>query len=294
MEVVTLETIDGYTLVLSNTVAQKVFSIVGLGKPPIDIKTSTAYDVDGSIVSRIRYNHRILSIGMADKLESPEILQEYYNRILDFLRHTRGGPIKIYYRLGEKTWFIYAYLQEMPGNLRDVDNASCVQKLVLTFLCYDPIWYGEFIEVEAEILPLQQWVYPAAYANYYGGANLSGNFDINYEGTYKTWPVLSVVGPATGIYIKNNTTGYFFGLDRINLLDGEELTAILGPYGVTLETDYDYYGNMVENAEPAYTTINPSGLDVPDGINNITINLSGIGTSSEIKMSYYERFEGIL
>lgn len=294
-----LESADGEKFQLQEGHLKFVGSLAGFGMPPINHITKAGYQQDGETLVSTRYGPRSMTILHQAGNCSREAFYDRNLKLIDFLRHTRGGEMifRFYSLVGLR--FLYVALNDLgetptASDFKGALNLSA-QNQVIDFFCADPVWYGDLHTYQGVRDIDQEWSYEAAYPNYYGyDANDVSLSNLVYAGTYKSYPTIVVTGPATSIVFNNQTTGYKIALVLV-LPTGVTLTIRPTANGLYMESTngVDYTQYLTDDSSPIYAAIMPDSVDVPGGVNNISLSVGGTDLNTEVTLSYYDRYEGL-
>lgn len=134
-------------------------------------------------------------------------------------------------------------------------EASAVSALVVPFSVPDDVWVG-------------------------GSTQVSGTVD--YEGSWRCWPVISIRGPYQRMRVDNLTTGISFTLG-VEVSAGQSVVIDLTPGAQSITVggqaawDHIAEGNIVDwYLQPGENAINASG--------------SGLSTSTQVELVYHTRY----
>jgi hypothetical protein len=140
-----------------------------------------------------------------------------------------------------------------------------------------------------------QTLVPVTVPTFVGGSSLDQTTTIEYDGTYRSYPVIYIYGPITNPKIVNDTTA--------NKIDFTGITIANGDY-YTIDLRFGRKA-VYKNGNPADNRINEVTLDstlatfaieakpvAVDGDNTIHVTGSGITGVSQVLMQLYRRFDG--
>jgi hypothetical protein len=108
-----------------------------------------------------------------------------------------------------------------------------------------------------------------------------------YDGTWLTYPVITAIGPITGLVITNNTTGQVITTTGA-IAAGRTYTYDLR-YGK--KTVYDDLGN--NQIATIAASSNLASWAIVTGVNSISIGASASSSPAAVSITYYTRFVGI-
>lgn len=127
----------------------------------------------------------------------------------------------------------------------------------------------------------------------FGTSTISTTSLITYNGSAETYPIITAVGPITGLTITNNTTGDIIAFTG-SIAAGRTYTINL-QYGYKTVIDdlgANRYGEVTAASTLATWNIS-ADPEAPGGVNTITIAGTGATSTSAVTLQYYTRYDGI-
>lgn len=210
-----LETGDGETFVIDDPWFFPVYG--GYGAPPINYETRRGYRQHG--VTEIDFflqprtiTIEIYRVGVKDRAYYWQIR----NELLDFLRPNRGPlTLTLVQAGGTQRSIIVRPDPGPPYAARPVNENNWDISEPLTFVAFDPAFFDPIaIEFDPVASEDENLVFPITFPILFG---VSGTFfttgNLNYAGTWKTYPIITLVGPYSTVEITNSLTGVVFGLN---------------------------------------------------------------------------------
>ena len=181
------------------------------------------------------------------------------------------------------------YLSEgLEGSYDAGEDSSAGQKLVLSFLCPDPWWYGDekgFVQkVEAGRKPFITSFDGAATIPFFpvvlASSTVAGAYQLEVSGDAPAWPVWEIVGPGEDLLIESVDTG--------------EQIFIEGEFGevVTIDTRAgDIYSASFAQGE-LWNRVSIESVLFPlqPGNNSIRMTMVNARPDSEVRLRYREVF----
>jgi hypothetical protein len=125
------------------------------------------------------------------------------------------------------------------------------------------------------------------YPRTYGTANINATTSFTYDGTWLAYPVITALGPITGLVITNNTTGQIISTSG-SIGAGRTFTYDLR-YGK--KTVYDDLG--VNQIATVGASSNLATWAIVVGTNSISIAASSSAAPAAVSIVYNTRFVGI-
>ena len=162
-------------------------------------------------------------------------------------------------------------------------------RAVIQLRADDPTWYDatpHSIAGSAGIAGTAT-AYPVIYPRTYGTANINATTSFTYDGTWLAYPVITALGPITGLVITNNTTGQVISTAG-SISAGRTFTYDLR-YGK--KTVYDDLG--VNQIATVSASSNLATWAIVVGTNSISIAASASASPAAVSIVYNTRFVGI-
>lgn len=265
------------------------------GLAPLHLITSRSPVQQGDTTLDFRLDPRIIQIPLLVECFS---LQEQYdarNMLLQMFKPSnKDGTLVVEYPDGRQRYITTRVLGGLDFNM-DTQAGHSI-RTVVKLRCSDPTWYDPN-QVTLPIVTISgtPTVYPKIYPTTYGTSAFGGSYDIYYDGTWLSYPIITVTGPVTNFSITNTSKN-----QNITLVSGTTITAgnqlrfdlRYGYKTVTDQNGVNKIGLIDSSSELAQFAIYPQP-DVADGINNILVTGTGTTTASSVYLSYYNRYVGI-
>lgn len=157
------------------------------------------------------------------------------------------------------------------------------QNAVLVFIAGDPYWYDESDIVDtytSDAVPLT-W-FPFFPLRLGGGETFSAPIIFN-AGDVAAWPVWTINGPGSELYLRNLTTGKILHLVT-TLAAGDTVTIDTRP-GVKTVTRGDGL-NLFPNLDPTALALWP----LERGTNSVSVEFAGTTGASSVQLNYKQRY----
>lgn len=293
-DVIHIETFDGQELFFTGTDV-KLLAYGNFGAPPTNYITRKGYKQNG--VTEIDYLLQPRNITVDLWHSATADRQEYWDNrkaLHDFLRPNRNGPITFTLRTpnGDLRSII---VRADPGMIfppQPSNNDWALQES-FDFVAFDPTFFNS---AQADLIlsaaTQLQLVFPITFPISFGtSSELLTTGVINYDGTWKSYPIITLDGPYSRAVITNETTGISIfmsvaivtGEQRIiNLTPGEQ--SITDASGNNKFSDLGVGSNLIDFA------LFPDP-EVPNGQQIITIQLvDGVAGVSGATLVYFERY----
>ncbi|WP_428956232.1 phage distal tail protein [Streptomyces sp. cg35] len=169
---------------------------------------------------------------------------------------------------------------EGDESLDAAGNTWCIN--AITFGCPSPYWIGDPVgyEWKSAVDALFFPVLPLAV----GDSQTLGAVTVDNPGDDVAYPVWTVTGPATQISLTNDSTGQVLVINR-TLATGDVVTID------TRERHQTAVLNGGVNLWPDMSTASDLWT-LEEGINNLTLTVTGSGTTTRVAMTYQPRYLG--
>lgn len=181
------------------------------------------------------------------------------------------------------------YLRDgLEGAYGEGEDSHDGQKIVLTMLCPDPLWYGEerviVQKVDAGRKPFITSLGGPATIPFFpvilADSTVDGAYELDIRGDAETWPVWEVTGPGEDLLIEKVSTG--------------ERVFIEGEFGETVTIDAkrgDIYSDTYTQGELwDRTSLDSVLFSLDPGVNRVKITMVNARPDSEIRLRYREVF----
>lgn len=298
-------TADGQTYDLTDAALSFVTNLPGgWGTPPVDFETRRPYNEDAEIVVEATLQPREFGVRYFFKGEPRHDVLFFAIReqLMDILRFNRNA--------WDASPSVVTYTVLFPdGSLKAIDGIAAMsfseidyqsQGLdtfvdVMTLTAYNPTFY-DFDSVTAvgqDVLP-EQLHFPLWFDDghiYFESAGFFDTFLIQYDGTYRTRPVMVATGPLNFLIVTHVETRRFI---RINfpLLVGQSIIIDLdaGTIKTNWNMDLKGYLDPLSDMQNFYLWPNPQ---VSGGLNTILVDMSGIAIDTDFQLTYRRRYIGL-
>lgn len=208
-DVLQLTTFDGNLLIFNDEIV-KCTAYGGFGAPPTDYQTRRGYKQDGATEVGFTLSPRTISLNIY-RVATCDRQAYWDNRLAihEFFRPNRNGPMTLTLRTpnGDMRSLI---IRAEPGFvLPPVNTNNWDIQEDLDFIAFDPVWFATgATEYELTAETQVQLVFPITFPIVFGTSDrwlTTGT--ITYEGTWRSFPTITLTGPYTRAQILNVTTG---------------------------------------------------------------------------------------
>jgi len=217
-----------------------------------------------------------------------------FNQI--FAPSTRLGTLQITYNNGR----VFAITARMMGNagIKRGREEDQLLRAGVVFRCPDPLWYDPnkhtlSFGIAAGATSFQV---PTPVPTFMGTSVINQTLTINYPGTYREFPVITIHGPITDPKVVNLATSKKIDFTGITLTASDYYTIDLR-YG----RKYVYKNGVTTDLRTGETTTDSNLATfaiehnpiATDGQNPITVTGTGANSFTQVYVDYYDRYAGI-
>lgn len=305
IEVISLETVDGERLPLKGAWLDYGFS--GFGAAPIQWQTQTGYKRNGAKVIDYRLTERRLNVIVGES-ETNEQRYEYWNarsKLLEFLRPNRGDFNEITLTLSRldadglpvkrSIRCVYNGGAEMEDF--DEDSNQFRVNLALEFVAFDPLFFDP-VTVDLDLVATTQTdlIFPITFPILFGASgNLFDTGDLNYTGSWRAYPTITITGPYSSAVLTDYGTGATITLG-VAIGAGETRIIALSEnsFMITDGNGNNAFDELTVGSNLIGFYIPPTGQIIAGGEQRITVNLIGGSESqSAVNIEYSDTYYGI-
>lgn len=283
-----------------------ISSFDGFGNPNIEYSTENTFFQDGQTVNNFIASPRALSFSLVAQLndEDRKVRQDWWDLRLEILRFLSPASGTLTFQLTNDNHEVFELNKIYPTNGLTLDGGTYNQdrndgriQEQISLTAYDPIWRKTPIESTGDLVPTvdDSLVFPFSFDGStgmlfgIGGARVNQN--ITYNGTWRTYPKITINGPYNTCTITNQQNGAYIYL--INPITSSEtrvidLTSPIDGFSIVDSSNVSKIHEL--NLGSSLTDFFFS----PDQNNGVTVNLLGGNTTdSRVKVEYYEKYLGI-
>lgn len=302
-ELISLTTVDGEALFFSGEFFCQAFG--GFGMPPISYQTRQGYRQQGSSVVAFTLSERPIQLSIVTTTN--QLRSEFWrerSRILDYLRPNRGtdglgNELTLTVRRDDDTKrsIKCRYNGGLEFGDSDIQANDFMVNEVIRLQAFNPIWYDSAVVASAPSASVDtDLVFPITFPITFGSDGaifITGN--LTYEGTWRSYPTITIQGPYSTARLENTATGAVITLlvsigvteQRIITLS-EEGFSIVDGLGTSKFNELGEGSNLV-------------GMDIrPDSelATGVTQQLkatlvNGVSGQSTVTFEYFSRYIGI-
>lgn len=298
-EVLSIETYDGQVLTFAQGQAH-ILSYGNFGAPPTTFLTRTGYKQHGEREIDYTISPRFFSLQLYHPGPVSDSDRDGYwdvrSALHEYLRPNRGGPLLFtIVTPALKARSLYARAQ--PGlvlpPVPPESNDWSVNEII-DFTAYDPFWFDP--EQVSDVITgttSDDLVFPITFPIVFGFTGVLFTSTVNYTGTWRSYPTITLTGPYTQAVLEQTTTGAIIQL-TVPISAGEERVLTLDPLDRSLVdgSGVSQWGDLGP-ADLINWYIAPSP-EAPGGVNTLDLRLAGgsLGVSG-VTIAYNTRYFAI-
>ena len=280
---------DGSTIDLTDEGAGYSVQANGTrGLRSVGYRFSTAQfaGADGETVRRVSADANRPSLGMLIRANGEQELRARMRGLVRAMRPMAGmGTLSVATETGERR-ALGCYLESgLEGDQSDDTHMPGLWwRMVLRFYAPDPWWVGEERTVKFGLgTPTPFFPIPPVNLS---PSVVQGQFSVDLaDSDAPSFPVWTVTGPGSSLVLTNQTTGRSLSVN-VSLAVGESLIVDTRPGRESIRL-----GSGV-NAMPAVQGY-PDLWPLVEGVNQLSVSLTGATAATQIEGSYRPRFSGV-
>lgn len=267
----------------------------GFGMAPLHRLTERGPMQDGVTDRGYRLDPRIVTLVIPIIGASWE---DRYTRRQEILRFLRPGDTPVILRFTDPSGNIY----QLDGHLQSgplfgtKDMWGNQFKAVMRLVCPDPTWYGDSISVVFELGGGSDsgMRVPTTIPHTIGASVIDSTIGIDYDGTYRSYPIIRIVGPIDDCIITNETTGDKLDFSGVSIAPGDWYL-IDCRYGYKTIVDSNGANKVTDLTTDSDLATFSIEIDEGQEITPNAIRVSGnsISTATKVYITVYKRYIGV-
>lgn len=266
----------------------------GLGMPPTTRFSRRAPQQHGQLDVGFRLEPRTITLTFIFKQTT---LSDYYVRRKELLAlfAPRKKPIGLMYVLDDGTSYQIDchYSGEMSFSSQGRSITS--HKFSVQLYCPDPTWYNPVPQAERFALGGggQTMNIPLAIPWQVGSSTIDQTVQVTYNGTWETYPIITVTGPCTDLVVANETLDLTLSFPGHEIADGEVYTidTRFGAKSVVNASGISQIEYLESVSALATFRIAPAS-EVEGGVNVFRVQASEITSNTQVAVRFLERHLG--
>lgn len=270
----------------------------GLEMPEINYLQDSGPFVHGTRIRDFRLGTRILEFTQFERGLSRQDRWDNLGEMISTMRPNRGGSGRVLVVLPNGTEReIDAWILEGPAGeyVGDASLSPWDLDETIRFICPFPVWRDPNENSALFTISLSDSCLPTCLPSCLGFGIINTSIDITYPGTWESKPTIVLTGPIAEPIVRNETTNEQITLNYVAVA-GETIYIELTPDSALVYNNFgtNLIGTVTDSNDLSAFSIDPVGLDVPDGINEIIIAASGgVAGLTSIELNYYDRYLGV-
>lgn len=281
---------------LSDNVNYLLTGLDGIGAAPVSriIERGAMQHGESDVGYRLQSRRIALALTARGGSES-----EWFARRTEIMSIFRSSntPVSLRLTSGADVRQIDCYLNGTMELKPETGTSPGWQRVGIELYCPDPTWYDP--AGSTNVFQLggggDTTTVPLAVPMKVGTSGIDQSLPLQYDGTWDAYPVIRVVGPITGLKIRNETMGDKLDFGTLTIPAGE--TYIIDcRYGYKTVTRISDGANRIQDltSDSNLTSFRIGAHpDVVGGANSIRVTGSGLTTASIIYLQYNTRYIGV-
>ena len=217
------------------------------------------------------------------------------NTLMQIFRST-DDPLKLRITSGDMVRQIDCHFNGAMEMTPEVGLAPGWQQVGIELYCPDPTWYDptgashSFLLGGGGALAI-----PLSVPMQVGSSTIDQSIQVQYDGTWDAYPIITAVGPITNLLIQNTTLGDKLSFSGVTIAAGDSYV-IDCRYGYKTVTRTSDGANRIQDLtdDSNLATFRIGAHPKPlNGTNSIRVAASGLTTASAIYIQYNTRYVGV-
>jgi hypothetical protein len=271
----------------------------GLGNPDIDYTTQKTFFQDGSIVTNFVVSPRQLNFPIITDNENIDKRTDFWdlrNEILSFLSPVSGA---MSFQITTDDHITYELVNVFPTNgltmegntFSDSRNDGRIDEN-LRLTAFDPIWRISPINTTGQLTPVesQNLIFPFEFPILFGSGGGEVDQTISYQGTWRSYPKITIDGPYNTATITNKQNSVSISLVRPITVGEQRIIDLLSPtegFSITDASGNNKIGEINLNTNLTQFFF------VPDATNGIDAVFNGGDANTRVTVEWYTKLLGI-
>lgn len=268
----------------------------GFGLPELDMYAESGPLQDGATYIDYRLSPRDLTLVLGLNATSSETYFERRRKLFNIFKPKRNNSLSLRLTLPDGS---IRQLDTVYTNGLSADGSEKVayyHKFAIGLRAHDPTWYNPVQNsVPFGVISSSGFTVPMSVNLNVGASTIGQTVSIEYDGTWDTYPIVTVVGPVTNLVITNATTG-----DKLDFtgytLDANRTYTIDCRYA--RKTVIDDLGNnhiakLATDSDLSTFRLVAAEDNSDTHINDIVVTGTSATTATRIYLQYFSRYIGI-
>jgi hypothetical protein len=178
---------------------------------------------------------------------------------------------------------------------RGEDDSPSVQRVAFSIRCHNSVLYDPAQNVWAVTKATggSSWAFPLAFPAGFGAGALADEETFEYQGTIRSFPIITIDGPATDLVLRNESTDEKLDFTGYTIEAGEQVEIDCRYRYKTVESDAD--GNVQDeltDASDLSTFHIAADPEVGDGHNTLSVEATGVTVNTRIEVRFDTNYTG--
>jgi hypothetical protein len=263
--------------------------VSGLGMPGVSHVARRGYGQDGETWLAARLNPRVISLSVAQVYRDRGAMWAgHQDWFAAFAPGDHAGTLRKVLPDGRKFDLPVRFQGGMDAGTAERFGVR-VQRYVVQLVAHDPIWRSpDTFTLSAEAVSGDELVYPMTYPYTYDPDTILEDLVVDYAGTWRTWPVVTIHGPVSSPTLHHVERGVTVRLERV-VPAHEAIVIVFDPVepGVETITGLD----LTAFVSDAYGDL--AGFYLERGTNTVRVMGGNVATGTTFTLAYAEQFVGV-
>lgn len=258
----------------------------GAFMPPVAFVEDLVPNQAGSRLRAVRIRPREVDLPIYCEAADEATLRTTLRSILGWFDPQRGdGTFRVQAPGGDVRQLVCRY----AGGLEMVESGQqggvTWQQFVLILRAVDPYWYAPNAISKTYLLATATTSFFPIFPLRLSGSTVFADDSVVNGGDVEAWPVWTVVGPGSSIYLRNLTTGQFINVNT-TLATGEILTVDTRPGKKSIKKSdgTNLFGSMSSDS---------AMWSFARGTTAIRVEMASSTVDSSVSYSYFPRYLGV-
>ena len=268
-------------------------SNTGLGLPPVDVYQETGPLQDGATYTDYRLQARDITLVIGNPNTTFDQYMSTRKQLYNIFKPKRDNQLsfRVTFDNGDIRQLDVVYIDGLgaDGN----DKSGNYHKYAIGLRAHDPTWYDPTIITTSFNTETPQGLsIPMPVPFHIGAATLRTAIDIQYPGTFDSYPIITVIGEAEDFTITNEATGDFIKIN--GTIPDTERRVIDTRYGRKTIVDINGVSKIADyEGDLATFRLVAAEDDSATRLNRIRVDSDVFGTNMKVFVQYYNRYIGV-
>lgn len=276
-------------------------NFTGWGYPTVEHITQRGAYQHGETLLTYRLNPRVVQYVYRKTGGCRDDYWENRRNLIDAIRPNRGvggcverGRLRKVLEDGSK-YDLYVMVERGPSfSPRGSDWDEWSYTETIRFVAHDPVIFNpEQQNASWTLSASSELVFPITFPIFFGTSIINDTLDVTYNGTWLTYPTITITGPLNGPVIENLSTDETIEINY-DVPAGDTITIDLN-YGVKTVVNTagtNLIGTVTADSDLATFHIAPDP-EVSGGINQLRASGSNADANTAVAITWFDKYIGI-